>query len=562
MGLRSTSQLEKMVRQCSRSISTSAIRPCEYIVRSASAPTIRPPGGFGHYTLDKAAKFEHRTFMVDGVTGEKLHYNELVDRSQRWGGMLQKSRLPTGDLPTVALFMGNNLEFPSLYCGCLASGSVVSPMNPSYTAGEAAYQLEDSGAHMVVADAAREATATKALQMLQKKGVPVPQLLVVGQSQLGHSDLSTLLRDASQPFATPVEVSEEAVAVLPYSSGTTGRPKGVMTQHKALSLSTEMLNSPDYVDPASMDNQVTMSILPYYHIYGFIVLSLTVARGGTLVNYSGFDKDHVIRGMREHRPTFFPTVPPILKFLIASKEVTREDLQSLTMVGCGAAPVSKSSVEQFQSKVGKDLFFAEGYGMTEVLVTSYTPFINQRIGFCGQLLPNVSAKVIDTSTGESLPANTKGELCVKTPCMMKGYHNNPKATEETIDSEGWLHTGDIAYYDNHNFFSIVDRIKELIKVKGLQVSPSELEDVLLSHPAIADAGVVGVPHERAGEVPRAYLIKGSGKSVTEEEVEEYMKEHLSDHKQLVGGIKFVSELPKNPSGKLLRRVLKEQAMDE
>ncbi|MPC69331.1 4-coumarate--CoA ligase-like 2 [Portunus trituberculatus] len=197
--------------------------------------------------------------------------------------------------------------------------------------------------------------------------------------------------------------------------------------------------------------------------------------------------------------------------------------------------------------------------MTETLGSHMTPLDDERLGYCGKVVPNVMAKVINAE-GEALPEGERGELCIKTPSVMTGYYKNPKVTAQTIDSEGWLHTGDVAIHTD-GFFSIVDRLKELIKVKGFQVSPSELEDVLLEHEGVADVAVIGVPDDRAGELPRAYIVRSSS-SCSEEDIHKFMKERAAEFKQLKGGVRFLDALPKNQTGKILKRELQEIAAKE
>ncbi|XP_063852359.1 probable 4-coumarate--CoA ligase 3 [Scylla paramamosain] len=228
-------------------------------------------------------------------------------------------------------------------------------------------------------------------------------------------------------------------------------------------------------------------------------------------------------------------------------------MKSVRSLVCGAAPVPQPSVKIIKEKTDKSLFFQEGYGMTEVLITHTTPCGSSNASLC--CLPNVKCKVIDVETGKSLPANEKGEICLKSPSVMTGYLNNEAATRATIDEDGWVHSGDIGYYDDNESFNIVDRIKELIKVKAMQVAPSELEEVILQHPKVKEVGVTGVPHDRFGEAPRAYVVTSSPTS--EKEIHEFLASHVASHKQLAGGVIFVSELPKTASGKILRRKLRE-----
>jgi acyl-CoA synthetase (AMP-forming)/AMP-acid ligase II len=244
--------------------------------------------------------------------------------------------------------------------------------------------------------------------------------------------------------------------------------------------------------------------------------------------------------------------------MAASPEFTKKEFESIHSIMGGAAPIGESLITRLLQKAEKYFFFQEGYGMTESSpVTHILPSStkNKKIGSCGIILPGTECKLVDPSTGEAVGRHQRGEICARGPQIMKGYFKNDKATAETIDSDGWLHTGDIGLYDDDDCFYIVDRMKELIKVKGLQVAPSELEDLLRSHPDVADVAVIGIPDERAGELPRAYVVRKRD-SFSEQDVQDFVAQKVSDHKKLNGGVEFISEIPKAASGKILRRELK------
>ncbi|KAF2366204.1 AMP-binding enzyme C-terminal domain [Trinorchestia longiramus] len=534
------------------------------IVRSSYAPTPIPKLGVTQYAFDGFSQYSNRVALIDSVTHRSLTYGQVVDGVHRWGAVVQRWWRPGTPAPTVALLMKNSPDYPLIFFGTTLVGAVATTMNPNYTAEEVSHQLVDSGANLLVVGSDIEGTALKALQLLQERGHVPPQLFVVGPSSHGHSDLRTLLSDPTAPFANHVDVAPESVAVLPYSSGTTGRPKGVCITHQALNTNIEMLLSESFFQPVDPDvPDRILGLLPFYHIYGILGIMLVGLKiSSTIVTLPKFKEHTFVQAMKSHKFTTLPLVPPLIKLINENDDITPVELQSCHSIFCGAAPMSKSSAEKLYNKSGTLAKIREGYGMTEILITHSTPLERNKLGFCGQLLPHVQAKVVDINTGTALPPGERGELWINTPTMMAGYHNRPDATKDTIDEDGWLHTGDIAVYDDDGFFSIVDRIKELIKVKALQVSPSELEDVLLKHPAIADAGVVGVPHDSHGEVPRAYIVRSKKASITEAEVSAYMKERLARHKQLLGGIKFVNDLPKNATGKLLRRELVQMAANE
>lgn len=249
--------------------------------------------------------------------------------------------------------------------------------------------------------------------------------------------------------------------------------------------------------------------------------------------------------------------PPIIVFLAKSPIVDKYDLSCLKVIFCAAAPLSKETELQFKERFN-DIVVLQAYGQSEAtLAVLYGQAGTAKPGSVGEIIKGMSAKVVDEETGKSLGPNKVGELCLKGPLLMKGYIHNKKATDETIDSNGWLHTGDLAYYDDEKQFYIVDRIKELIKFKGFQVAPAELEGLLLSNPKIKDAGVIGIPDEIAGELPFAFVVRQPGNELTEQEVKDFVAKNVSNTKWLRGGVRFVDEIPKNDIGKILRRELKD-----
>jgi len=253
-----------------------------------------------------------------------------------------------------------------------------------------------------------------------------------------------------------------------------------------------------------------------------------------------------IKALVTYKPTILHLVPPVMSFLAKSPTVKSDQLASVKFVNGGAAPFGPTLIESFMEKVkAHGTKFIEGYGLTGAIV-----------GSCGYPLPNTMAKVIDMETGEALGPGKEGELCISGPQVMMGYYRNKKTTRKTI-VDGWLKTGDVAKYGERKQFIIVDRLKELVKVKGYQVAPSELEDLLRGHPGVIDVAVVGVPDERAGELPRAYVIR-KNRNVMEQSIIDFVAENVAPHKKLGAGVMFVESLPKNQTGKTLRRELKAQ----
>jgi 4-coumarate--CoA ligase len=249
--------------------------------------------------------------------------------------------------------------------------------------------------------------------------------------------------------------------------------------------------------------------------------------------------------------------PPIVVFLAKTPLFKKYDLSNLKLIMCGAAPLTQETEDQVKERFNNEIIVLQGYGQTEAtLGVLYGNVATAKPGSVGELVRGTYGKVVDKN-GKSLGPNKVGELWFKGPFIMKGYVGNSKATAETIDKNGWLHTGDLGYYDDDLQFFIVDRLKELIKYKGFQVAPAELEGLLLSHPKVKDAGVIGIPNQAAGELPMAFIVKQDGAEITEQEIKDFVAKNASNAKWLRGGVKFTDDIPKNPSGKILRRELRD-----
>ncbi|KAG7157935.1 4-coumarate--CoA ligase 3-like 4 [Homarus americanus] len=502
------------------------------------------PGNLVTHVFKNSSKWANRVATECAVTGRQSTYSQLMDNIARMGGMLTKLGVKKGDV--VAIVMLNRPEYPIVLLGAASIGAVANLLSTSSTPGkslcntaveEICRHLNVSNPKLVVGDTGLEKNLDAALALHKKPVV----LMMNGPSSIsGSINLQHVLENTAVSFADPVETSRSDIAVMPYSSGTTGHPKGVTISHDSY-------------------QEAVFGYLPFFHVYGFFVKIMAAFHTGSkLVCVPKFNPDTFTRDINHYKVRYLHTVPTVLNFLAHSPTVTPEALTSLEVTLCGAAPVALSAAQALMEKIGRPIIFQEGYGMTEVLLTHLTPKTHQQIGNCGRLLPNVSAKVVDTVTGEELPPNHNGEICIKTPCMMSGYFQNTDATSAIFDKEGWLYSGDIGRYDEEGFFTIVDRTKELIKVKALQVAPSELEDVILQHPKVVEVGVVGVPDERLGEAPRAYVVTSA--PTTETDIKEFVKLKLAPHKHLAGGVVFINEIPKSATGKLLRKELKKTAL--
>lgn len=308
----------------------------------------------------------------------------------------------------------------------------------------------------------------------------------------------------------------------------------------------------------SRDTGVMLGLIPWFHAFGNLTLFCQTLHGLRMVFLPKFEENLFLSCIETHRCTFVFMVPPLMVFLAKHPSVDNYDLSSINELLCGAAPLSKEVQDAVYARLPNIETIRQGYGMSEMTLSTLVQLGKyMKAGSVGILRPGMYAKVIDTDTGKALGSHKSGEICFRGSQVMKGYIGNEQATRETIDRDGWLHTGDVGFYDEDGEFFIIDRLKELIKYKGFQVPPAELEALLLTHPVVKDAAVIGVPDERCGELPVAFIVRQDGGTVSEQELMDYVAKVTSPAKRLHGGVHFVEEIPKNPSGKILRRFLRE-----
>ncbi|XP_053405468.1 uncharacterized protein LOC123565832 isoform X2 [Mercenaria mercenaria] len=389
--------------------------------------------------------------------------------------------------------------------------------------------------------------------VIKAREADISDIIVIGKAD-GCRPFSDMLADDGKCFPTDISINpQEDVVIMPYSSGTTGLPKGVMLSH--YNVVSNLIQHQNAFSTTTDDTY--LAVLPFYHIYGMVMsLCGTLQDGGLVVIPTGFDPEGYLKAIVKHKVTQITLTPPLLLFLTRHPAVDRIDLSCLRKIICGAAPLAEAVSQEFMGK--KNKIIRQSYGMTETSPVVTLDYETITAGSVGPLLANTEAKFIDPATGKSLGRNETGELCVRGPQIMKGYLNNEKATKTTIDEDGWLHTGDIGRMGDNDCIVITDRLKELIKYKDLQVAPAELEDLLHKHPAIEDVAVIGMPDERAGELPMAYVVLKPDMSLSEHDIIKYVEQNVADFKNLRGGVKFVKEIKKSPSGKILRRLLKDQ----
>jgi 4-coumarate--CoA ligase len=478
--------------------------------------------------------------LTDGPSGGTLTAQEFMDSVKSLaGGLIARG------FGTVALMAPNMPEYCTVFHGVAWAGGCLTTINPAYTEHEVRHQLLDSNAEMLV-------TIPMFLEVAQAaiEGTGVTEIVVIGEAE-GVTSLASLL-DAPLAAQVPVDLDTHTV-VLPYSSGTTGLPKGVKLSHRNLVVNVDQILA--ILDVNRGDT--TAAFLPFFHIYGMTALMNSyLGAGAGLVTMPRFDMAMFLQIAQDHKVKRLWCVPPVVLALAKMPVVDDYDLSHVTEVFSGAAPLGAALCAEVEERIG--CLAIQGYGMTELSPVSHVSNItNNHSGASGRTVPNTECMILDVESGAALGANQEGALLVRGPQVMQGYLNNDAATSETIDSDGWLHTGDIAYFDDEGYMFIVDRLKELIKYKGFQVAPAEIEAALMAHEAIGDAGVIGVADNEAGEVPVAFVVPKPEVDLTEETIKTYLAEQLASYKQVTRVI-FVEAIPKSASGKILRRVLREQ----
>src|SRR4051794_1846216 len=499
--------------------------------------------------------------LIDGLKGDVITHGQLAAYVDRVAANLHARGLRKGDV--VAVFCPNTPWYPVVFHGIAAARCVMSPINSLYTPDEIAFQLKDSGAKILITISMFMDRAVAAVEK-----TPVDEIVVLDGME-GHADLFDLLGADAPSVQIDVDPANDLVT-LPYSSGTTGLPKGVMLTHRNLVANVAQTRTLIDLQP----EERIIAVLPFFHIYGLTVLMNQGPQwGGTVVTLPRFDLEDFLRTIQDHKITRAFVAPPILVALAKHPLVDSYDLSSLTSILSGAAPLDESLAQAVQQRLRKGadtgVTVAQGYGMTELSPVSHTtpdtgcepPRASGEVpkGSVGYALPNTECGLIDPAGGQDAAPGERGELWGRGPQVMKGYLNNPQATGGTIDGGGWLHTADVAVVDDETRYAVVDRVKELIKYKGYQVAPAELEAVLLGHPEIADAAVIGVPDRETGEeLPKAFCVRAAGSELSEDAVMAYMAEKVAPHKK-IRFVEFIDAVPKSAAGKILRKDLKARA---
>jgi acyl-CoA synthetase (AMP-forming)/AMP-acid ligase II len=492
------------------------------------------------FVLCSANRRGSKRALVDAATGQEISYAGLAEAVREVGAGLSARGLRHGDV--LALCAPNSIEFAVTWFAAASIGAIVTTVNPQCTRDEIARQLRQTGARWLVTTAGPTGQKLRGVAA----ETAITETIMIGDSAAGTIPFWSLCATAHAPTG-PVSASD--VALLPTSSGTTGLPKSVELTHLNLVASLGQT----WLAHQVTEDDVVMAALPLFHIYGLqITLNLALVAGATVIIVPRFGLDVFLRAVQDYGITRAEVVPPMVLGLATAAAVDDYDLSSLRLLTSAAAPLGADLARACAQRLGCRV--KQAYGMTEVSGgTHIAPDDGpDRPDSIGPALPGVECRIVDPGTGAELGPGQPGELLVRTAGTMRGYLGDPEATAATIDTAGWVHTGDIVTAGQDGWFRVADRVKELIKYKGYQVAPAELEAVLLAHPAVADAAVVRKPDALAGEVPKAFVVLRA--PATAEELMAWVAGRVAGYKR-VRQVEFTDSIPRSPAGKILRRLL-------
>jgi len=520
---------------------------------------IPPLSVYDYLFADLSDDDAQRVALIDSTTGAETTYGALKAQIDAFAGAIAARGVGPGTV--IGLLCPNIPAFATVFHGTVRAGAAVTTFNSLYTAGEIQKQIQDAGATWLVTVSPLLPQAAKAAAAC---GIPDDRLIVL-DGAAGHPDLRSMLGEQRTPPTTDFDPATH-VAALPYSSGTTGVPKGVMLSHRNLVANVEQ--SRVNIDLRASDR--VLAVLPFFHIYGMtVLLNLALRQRASLVTMPRFDLVEFLRNIQDFGCTYLYIAPPIAVALAKHPVVDQYDISTVHTVFSGAAPLDGDTAELAGRRIHARMM--QGYGLTETSpVTHAMPHTRDDIpvSSVGVPVPNTVCKLVDPGTGAEITTfeddgrTRPGELWIKGPQVMMGYLNQPDATASAIDADGFLHTGDVATYHRDGWYTVVDRVKELIKYHGYQVPPAELEALLLSHPHVADAAVIGVLDEDGQEIPKAFVVPASAARLTADDVMAFVAERVAPYKK-VRRVEFVDAIPKSSSGKILRKDLRarETALD-
>ncbi|XP_046632784.1 probable 4-coumarate--CoA ligase 1 isoform X2 [Daphnia pulicaria] len=514
---------------------------------------------FPEFILQRIVRWDDKVACVNAETKQAFTFAQIRESSFALAaGLQRKINLKRGD--KVAVVLPNCLDYPVVTFAVTLCGGCAILINPAQTINELGHSVKLTDPKIWIGT---EDSFVK-FGEIYKGYSNRPSFVFLSPRSTGDNNVITvsqlIVLGHEHDFRRPSINPREDAALILFSSGTTGVPKGVVLTHLNLMASRRQSEelaknvrrqNPGTSIPAS---ECLAAVLPFYHSFGISGVFDNLMGGLRFVLIPNFTLQRFLQAVQDYKITIVSLVPAIAIQLAKQPVEKRYDLSSLRVIRCGASALSAETITILKQKLNCLVY--QGYGMTEATVRSHANYKGvNRDGSIGIVMPFCQCKVVDRNTNETLGPKEEGEICVRGPVIMKGYIGDAVATQATIDSHGWLHTGDIGYYDEDGYFFLTDRMKELIKYKGLQVSPTELEKILLTHPDVLDVAVAPVSDPNAGEIPRAYVVKRPECTMTGDELANFLSDKVSSYKQLRGGVVFVETIPKTSTGKIIRRAL-------
>ncbi|XP_055327156.1 uncharacterized protein LOC129580589 [Sitodiplosis mosellana] len=537
-----------------------------YVMKSPYGSVSIPKLTIDQYVWKNISKWPNHTAIECGFTGRKYTYAKLRDNCCALACRLRNNmKLEKNDI--VGICLPNVPEYAIAFLGSIEGGLIVTTVNPGYTSEEISRQFMSCQPKAVFCLIDNYEVVKNACILAQLPNTKIIAIKIDSTASFpnGAIDFSELTNsygiNLSESSNFNKHVAHDDFILLPYSSGTTGLPKGVMLTHNNLVANCESIDvglpHDPLVLPTTNDFQdVLPCFLPFFHIYGLMAMLIPkLALGAKVISIPKYEINSFLRITKEQKATFLHLVPPIVIQLGNYEGAKAEHFESVRASMSGASNLAQADVERLK-KIAPNVTFLQGYGLTETSpVASLSPHGIHNYATIGFPVPNVEMKIsaLNDPSFKGVAPNETGELLVRGPNVMKGYYKNDEATKSMITKDNWLRTGDIGHYDENGLFYISDRLKELIKVNANQVAPAELEGILREHADILDAAVIGVKDPKCGEVPRAFVVRRPESNITEKDVQQFVAKQVIKYKQLTGGVQFVDQIPKTATGKILRR---------